>query len=354
MWQCDCEGGGPRGRTWAWKLGCISCTTDRGPSVASIMCKIQMAGKKTAMKQKVVVAPVAKRTPTQQRNPGSVVITERERIASVNGSSSFALALTHTLNPGLIASFPWLSNIANQYDKYRVHKAIYRFKTARGTSSAGNVLMGFDKDPTDSPPGTAMEMTQHAAYVDGPVWDALVINAQVDKEARFVRSAAVASSDIRISDAGRLFVGTEGCADNSLIGYIEAEYTFEFFQKTSGASGGKSTNRSISEYSWSTAFNGVQGPITEISNGAGLIKGATSVTLTPASYLLTVMLNDLTIAFGVYLDSTAVYFFNDFGAAPTEYGRTFSKVVTVTTNQVLTIYQTGAGATSGTFRLELL
>ena len=72
---------------------------------------------------------------------GDLLITKREYIGDVlsTGTISFTTPYFLTLNPGLAATFPWLSNIAQYFEEYEFKQLIFEYKSM---ISAGNQNSG--------------------------------------------------------------------------------------------------------------------------------------------------------------------------------------------------------------------
>jgi len=101
-------------------------------------------------KGKMVRAPAFSNKSSSQSGQQSRRYRESERILTVSGAVSYSVEHSVAVNPGLPASFPWLSGHAQLYEKFKVHRLIFRYKNLKGTSSAGNILMSFDYDTLDS------------------------------------------------------------------------------------------------------------------------------------------------------------------------------------------------------------
>lgn len=190
---------------------------------------------------RVAMAPVAQNKSAGQTRGGSLRFKECERITTINGSVAFAVTGSIACNPGISSSFPWLSGHANLFERYRIHKLVFRYKNLKGTASNGNILMSFDYDTLDNPPATAVEMTQSTVYVDGAPWRIFELDVPSDRRDLFTRSGAVANSDLKTYDMGKLHIAAEGCADTTPHGYLEVEYDVELFMKQSITSGTSST-----------------------------------------------------------------------------------------------------------------
>lgn len=243
-----------------------------------------------------VTAPVAiNRSYQQKATNQSIRIRETERIGTILGSSAFGVVGNFPLNPGLPSSFPWLSATASQYEKYKVHKIIYRYKNLKGTASDGNILMAFDFDSLDAPPSSAIQMTQYTRCTDGSPWRIFEMSIVPSNAELYTRSGIPAGADLKTYDMGRLFVAAEGCADNSAHGYLEVEYDIELMKKQSPATGGISTNRQITMYQGLSATvvsadqpMGWSATPTVISNPVGVSVTLAGVYTVPAgSYLVT-------------------------------------------------------------------
>lgn len=74
-------------------------------------------------------------------------------------SQAFTVVGTYAVNPGLSATFPWLSSLANSFDKYRIHDLVIEFVPGNNVLATGNVMLSFDPNPSDSAPSTAVNMS---------------------------------------------------------------------------------------------------------------------------------------------------------------------------------------------------
>lgn len=213
---------------------------------------------------------------------------ECERVLSIPGSVAFGIVGNVPLNPGLADSFPWLSGHANLFEKYKVHKLIFRYKNLKGTDTDGNILMSFDYDTLDFPPTSAVEMTQSTRWIDGSPWRIFELHVPTDGRKLFTRSGDLASVDLKTYDMGRLWIAAESCADTTGHGYLEVEYDIELFDKAPVSS--SQIQSPISQFNLGadstanpTAFD------EEIVNGLGVTNTAGVFSDIPAGlYLVTV------------------------------------------------------------------
>lgn len=202
-------------------------------------------------------APVAINRSSGQSGRNTQRYRECERISTVPGSVAFNVNSSIPMNPGISGSFPWLSGHANLFEKYRVHKLIYRYKNLKGTSTDGNVLMSFDYDTLDAPPASAIEMTQATHWADGAPWRIFELKVPTDGRILFTRSGSVSSSDAKTYDMGKLHIASEGCADTTDHGYLEVEYDVELMDKQPNNGGSVPAPSSVSEFNLSADDSGV-------------------------------------------------------------------------------------------------
>lgn len=187
------------------------------------------------------MAPVATNVSNGRNGSRTVRIMEKERVATLAGSADFTIQKTLKINPALPAFLPWLSTMAQLYEKYRVKSIRVMYHNLCGTSTAGNVLMSFDPDVLDSAPADAIAFSQSTRYIDGAPWRCLTLNIPGSNQALFTRSASAPNgSDLKTYDYGQVHIATEAMADDSTVGYIEIAYDFEFMERQPApASGGQ-------------------------------------------------------------------------------------------------------------------
>jgi len=154
--------------------------------------------------------------PMIQQSRDSCRVVHREFIANVTGTTAFAIAAGNTfaVNPGLAASFPWLSGIAQNWEAYRFRKLRLCYYTRTGSNVPGSVIMAHDPDASDAAPVSEQIMTTYKAVEEDAPWkdiclDVPQVNLHEMNVRKFVRSTALsANQDIKLYDAGSFFVGT--------------------------------------------------------------------------------------------------------------------------------------------------
>jgi len=161
---------------------------------------------------------------------GRVWIRHREYIVDIAGSIAFA-STGYVVNPGIAASFPWLSIIAANFESYRFNSLVFQFSTEKSTATSGSLMLAIDYDANDTAPTTkSIAMAYHNA-VRCPVWsETKYVSDKPDLlklPQRYIRSTTVSGTDLKTYDVGNLFVSTSGCADTSALGELYVIYDVE-------------------------------------------------------------------------------------------------------------------------------
>lgn len=160
------------------------------------------------------------------------IVTHRELIGSVNGSVNYAISTKIPLNPGLASTFPWMCTVARQFEQYTIKSAAILFVSTSSTGAKGAVIIAPEYDATATDPATETIATQMNGCIEAPTWQttrcSLDTNAMHNDSIRKYVRVGNASGDLRLMDAGKVFICTTGQADTTPIGKIWIEYTIEF------------------------------------------------------------------------------------------------------------------------------
>lgn len=165
---------------------------------------------------------------------GRTRVAHREYLGDVVGSVGFAIAKTLPINPGLSASFPWLANIARQYESYYVRSLNFEYETQESTATAGTVMLAVDYDPTDPAPTSKMELLSYKGAVRTPGWAPVKLHCTMPEmvvhgAGKFVRYVPLAPGlDAKMYDAGNLYVATQGFAGPTAAGELYVSYVIDF------------------------------------------------------------------------------------------------------------------------------
>jgi len=159
-------------------------------------------------------------------------VAHREYLGDVTGSVAFAMSKTLSVNPGLSATFPWLSRIALQYETYFIRKLVFEYETQESTATAGTVMMAIDYDPSDVAPTSKTQLLSYKGAVRSPGWAPVKMVAaipamNVHGPGRFVRGGLIANTDIKLYDIGNLHVATQGFAGATVAGELYVSYVVD-------------------------------------------------------------------------------------------------------------------------------
>lgn len=185
-------------------------------------------------------APVANAAISSSKSQKSVNthrIQQTERIGTLvaNGSSDYSI-VSQSVNPG--TTFPWLSNQAKMYDKYKFRKLRIHFKTSGPTVNFGTVGLGFDYNPLSGDPLDSVEFSQLTTWNIQSAWKNFSMSVDVTRPLLpyfFTRTTRIGGSDLKTYDIGRLYIMFEGIPSSvtsgTILGYIEAEYDVDLIDK---------------------------------------------------------------------------------------------------------------------------
>ncbi len=184
--------------------------------------------------------PVASTTPNLmsepriRAGPRMTEITHRELVATVTGTTAFAVFQSLSLNPGLAATFPWLSTQAVGWEQYSFRKLCFEYVTRSSTSATGSILLAPDYDVLDAAPSTEVVAMSYRDSTEDVPWHDQVCN--LDPTAmhpngprKYVRSGLVANSDLKTYDVGSMHICTTGQADTAAVGKLFVCYDVVLF-----------------------------------------------------------------------------------------------------------------------------
>jgi len=177
-------------------------------------------------------------------------ITHREYMFDVVTSSvagAFKIQ-TIAIQPALLASFPWLSATAENYEEYKLNGAVYEFKSnsydalASTNTASGTVIMTTGYNVL-SPPFTnkfSMEQYQYTCS-SKPSVDLLhpveCAKIETPTSVLFTRASTPATGDLRLYDWGNFNIATVGMQGTSVnVGELWVTYDVTLFKPKLGSS----------------------------------------------------------------------------------------------------------------------
>jgi len=184
--------------------------------------------------------------PLWRSQNGKTIITHSEYIGAVPGSTGFS-SVQYPVNPGTTTVFPWLANIAGNYDRYHWRKLQFYFVPAAATSTKGRIALSWSYDALQPLPLNSQQAFSMTPNDETSVWSDATINIPPRRhpEPLYVRqlgsssnveaisrTTATAFQDLKTTDMGALFVTTNLCTDSSTIGELYVHYEVELLDPT--------------------------------------------------------------------------------------------------------------------------
>jgi len=155
---------------------------------------------------------------------GDVYFSHREFVGNVSaaipatGSSTFNV-VAYPLNPGLSTTFPWLSQIAQNWTMYEFEGLLFEYKPTSGegagpTNALGKVVMATNYDPsapvfTNSPQMESYDYSNAVKPSDGLIHGVETKNSQQFGNMQYVRTGTTTRDKI-FTDIGLFQIATEG------------------------------------------------------------------------------------------------------------------------------------------------
>jgi len=176
-------------------------------------------------------------TPPQfsSRSDRSVVVAHREYIQDistgptlVNGATAFN-SNTFNINPGQAATFPWLSNLALNFEEYEILGMVWEFKSMsanalNSTNTAlGTVILSTDYNVLNQPFNTKMaqenyDFAQSVKPSESCIHAVECARKQNPISDLYVRTGAVpAGADQRLYDFGQFQISTAGMQQANVV-----------------------------------------------------------------------------------------------------------------------------------------
>jgi hypothetical protein len=177
---------------------------------------------------------------TSENETNSIRIKHMEYIGDVTPTAGgFQTQYFLAINPGLAGSFPWLSNLAQFYEEYRLVQCIFFFKSmvTEGNSSAGgNIIMATQYNPTN-PAFQSKQVMENYDYANsGKVTQEMRHGVECDpskkggSDIEYVRVGAISSNqDLKTYDLGTFQLATNGAIANQNLGELWVEYEVELY-----------------------------------------------------------------------------------------------------------------------------
>jgi hypothetical protein len=227
-----------------------------------------------------------------------------EYIGEILGSNSTTPVIqTFPVNPGQSATFPWLSEQALQWEKYRFDYLEFYYKPEVSgfatEGQSGKVILVMDYDASDPAPTTKQEAEDTDPHVDGMPYEDVMLTLDPREmfkmsDAKYVRPFGLpGGADIKTYDVGNLSVMTTNNGGTAAVGELHVRYgvTFEVPVLEATKSAAPANNQVFEaddiNLSLTTTVTKQATFATIRDNGLGVVNTAGSILLPAGNYLVT-------------------------------------------------------------------
>lgn len=179
-----------------------------------------------------VSAPASKSYSTSAGKPrfaskgGNCTITHREYVGIVSNSTGFSCSGLEC-NPGSTITFPWLSSMANNYDRYRWRKLGFSYVPSVSSATNGRLTLAFNYNALDSPPASKSQIFSIDPNTEVSCWNGTALDIPCRGNELYVRSGLPPSGDLKTYDMGNLLVATDLGSNTNTIGELYVDYIVE-------------------------------------------------------------------------------------------------------------------------------
>lgn len=175
---------------------------------------------------------------------GTITISHREYVADVFGPDAAGTFqnVTYGINPGLPNTFPWLSQVAANYEEYTIKQLIFTFRSTvtdfvASNGQVGTILLATQYNANDAPFSSKQDMMEYAGAVSAKVSMQVVAGVECDPAqlsgppGKYTRSGPTPpGEDVKTYDLGTLNVATSNTPlqfNNQAVGELWVSYTIE-------------------------------------------------------------------------------------------------------------------------------
>lgn len=183
---------------------------------------------------------ISQQVPSIHSQSESVIFRHREYVLDISMNGATFNPVTFAINPGVVATFPYLSYIANAFQEYSFKGLIFEFKTTSATSlvtgtntAMGSVMLAVQYRADAAPFSSKTLLLNEMWSVDTvPSQNAILPVECAPKEnpfqVQYVRSTAP-TGDIKMYDLGTLTIATAGgqTGQTNVVGELWVSYEVE-------------------------------------------------------------------------------------------------------------------------------
>lgn len=179
--------------------------------------------------------------PSVRNSPYGTIVRHREYIGDVPSSAAFVIAAL-SINPGLPGTFPWLSQVAENFEEWVPRGIIFEYKTmssnavvsTNANAALGTVIMATEYNVANPVFGNKQQMENYEWATSADPSRTQIHPVECSKSQNplgtfFVRTTAnPAGTDLRFYDLGLFQIASQGMQSNqTLIGELWVSYEIE-------------------------------------------------------------------------------------------------------------------------------
>lgn len=253
--------------------------------------------------------------PAMHQSGQSVIVRHKEFITEVTGKTAFTVQRRLSINPGLSATFPWLSGVAAQYSEYTIKGMVYHYVPTSGNAvsstnaALGTVMLQTSYRANEAQPASKVEMLNEYWSNEAKPSEAFCHPIECDPKenpfnVQYIRTGDVPTTDnVLLYDLGTTTLAVSGQQANDIVlGDLWVTYEIELrkpkLTDLTGESLPAMRATSSANINTTTCF-GTNIAETFDSLGGGTTISSTAITLPPGNvgvYQLSVYMGGVTAA----------------------------------------------------------
>lgn len=162
--------------------------------------------------------------------PGSICLSHREMVSVVPGTEDLEM-ITYQVNPGIPRTFPWLSTLANGFEKFEIRSMQVHYVPICSTAENGTLLMYPEYDVKDPVLDQVSQILNMEGAVSGALWKPHTMTIQPKKfnqvKAYLISSQYEIPEDILLYNPVNINIGVKGAGDSIDVGMLYIDYEIE-------------------------------------------------------------------------------------------------------------------------------
>lgn len=222
--------------------------------------------------------------PTMHKEGQSIVVRHKEYVATISGKTAFTVVNSFNINPGLSNLFPWLADVAANFQEYRIRGMVFHYVPSSGlavsgsNSALGTVMIQTSYRSNDTAPTNKVEMLNEywssESIPSEPFCHPVECNPKENPfNIQYVRNGAVPTGDNQLLyDLGTTYVAVAGQqANDTNLGDLWITYEIELKKPVVASN----VSKALTAYG---VFTGGTYTTTDIFNGTLVSSGNLAVT----------------------------------------------------------------------------